>query len=127
MQRSQLEANTMLDVTNNVAAIIEYDPEGNIIKANANALKATGYSSEELKGEHHRIFVNRDERNSESYRKLWRDVSNGLLQSGEYKLQNKVGKDIWVRGQYTPVINRDGVVTKVTQIFFDITQYKTQA
>ena len=38
-------------------AIIEFEPDGTIITANANFLSVTGYSAGDLDGAHHRIFV----------------------------------------------------------------------
>ena len=52
-----------LDYANQIAAIsaaqavIEFQLDGTIVAANDNFLKAVGYSLEEIKGKHHRMFV----------------------------------------------------------------------
>jgi methyl-accepting chemotaxis protein len=38
-------------------AIIEFDPEGNILTANENFLAAMGYTLQEIQGRHHRVFA----------------------------------------------------------------------
>jgi PAS domain S-box-containing protein len=124
MQRSQMESAAAMEVMNNSTCMIDYDAEGNIINANSNFLKLFGYSMDEIKGEHHKIFLHRDERSTEAYRKFWKDISSGKSQRGEFKMQTKLGKDLWVYAQYSPITNRDGNVAKVTEIIFDITKYK---
>ncbi|GHN01256.1 hypothetical protein WSM22_27450 [Cytophagales bacterium WSM2-2] len=125
MQRSQLESASVLEVMNNSTAMIDYDSEGNIINANMNSLRLFGYSLEEIKGEHHKIFVQREERATEAYRKFWKELASGKSQRGEYKLSTKTGKDIWVYAQYSPILNREGAVMKITEIIFDITKFKS--
>ena len=45
---------------NKVQAVIEFDLEGMILTANENFLDAMGYSLEEVRGRHHRMFVDAD-------------------------------------------------------------------
>ena len=40
-------------------AVIEFNMDGTIRQANENFLKAVGYSMDEIKGKHHRMFVGR--------------------------------------------------------------------
>jgi PAS domain S-box-containing protein len=124
MQRGQLESSAAMDVMNNSTSMADYDAEGNILSANSNHLKLFGYSLDEVKGEHHKIFALRDDRSSEAYRKFWKDLSTGRTQKGEFKRLTKFGKEIWVYGQYNPILNKDGNVVKVTEIIFDISHLK---
>ncbi|WP_156414959.1 PAS domain-containing protein [Phaeobacter sp. CECT 5382] len=41
-------------------ATIQFDPKGTILTANGNFLAAMGYALEEIKGQHHSIFVETD-------------------------------------------------------------------
>jgi PAS domain S-box-containing protein len=125
MQRGQLESSAAMEVINNSTAMADYDPEGNIIYANSNHLKLFGYSLDEIKGENHKIFAQRDDRTSEAYRKFWKDLASGKTQKGEFKRLSKFGKEIWVYGQYNPILNKDGNVAKVTEIVLDISAYKS--
>jgi PAS domain S-box-containing protein len=124
MQRGQLESSAAMEVINNSTALADYDTEGNILYANNNFLKLLGYSLDEVKGENHKIFAHRDDRTGEAYRKFWKELSGGKTQKGEFRRVSKFGKELWVYGQYNPVINKDGNVYKVTEIIFDITPYK---
>ncbi len=124
MQRGQIESSAAMEVINNTAAMADFDPEGNILSANANYLKLFGYSLDEIKGEHHKIFALRDDRNSETYRKFWKDIAAGKAQRGDFKRLSKLGKELWVHGQYNPVLNKEGDVVKVTEIVIDISHLK---
>ncbi|MBS1489274.1 MAG: PAS domain S-box protein [Bacteroidetes bacterium] len=125
MQRGQMESSAAMEAINGSTMMADYDSEGNMISANSNFLKLFGYSLDEVKGENHKIFVPRDDRGAESYRKFWKELSSGKTQRGEFKGITKFGKEIWLLGQYNPIVNRDGEVVKVTEIVFDITSLKS--
>lgn len=125
MQRSQMESSAAMDAINSTAATADFDSEGNIITANTNYLKVFGYSLDEVKGENHKMLIPRDDRGSEAYRKLWKELSTGKSHRGEFAGITKLGKSICLLGQFNPILNRDGEVIKVTQIVLDITPYKS--
>jgi PAS domain-containing protein len=54
---SQRQANGMLEAINKVQAVIEFSMDGLILTANENFLKTLGYTLEEIKGQHHAMFV----------------------------------------------------------------------
>src|SRR5258707_4862610 len=45
-------------------AVIEFDTSGKILTANDNFLNVVGYRLEEIKGQHHGMFVDRDYRSA---------------------------------------------------------------
>ena len=47
----------VLDALDNSLAIIEFTPEGTVLRANANFCTALGYASAEIVGQHHSMFV----------------------------------------------------------------------
>lgn len=59
-------------------AIIQFSPDGTIIDANENFLKAVGYRLEEIRGKHHSMFVRRADRESEEYRAFWSSLGGAL-------------------------------------------------
>lgn len=124
MQRGQAEVEGTMKVINESMAVVEFDIDGVILKANHNFLDIMGYKQEEITGEHHRIFVSKDERNSEAYRNYWRELAAGRVYKGEFKRINKHGEEVWLQAAYSPVRNKSGVVTKVMEIAYDITSLK---
>src|SRR5262245_7533714 len=65
-------------------AVIEFTVDGVILNANANFLGAVGYSLDEIRGQHHRMFVDPVERESPEYAMFWRRLAQGEYDSGQY-------------------------------------------
>jgi methyl-accepting chemotaxis protein len=107
-------------------AVIEFTPDGNIIQANDNFLNSLGYTLEEIKGQHHSIFVESSYKNSAAYDRFWQDLKNGIYSAGEFKRITKEGSEIWIQASYNPILDLSGNVFKVVKYATDITQQKLQ-
>ena len=83
-------------------AVIEFNLDGTVITANDNFLQAMGYSLAEIKGRHHRMFVEPALAASDDYRNFWLRLGNGEYQAAEYKRIGKGGKEIWISGFVQP-------------------------
>ena len=105
-------------------ALIEFKPDGTIIDANENFLKAVGYTLEEIRGKHHRMFVRPSERDSAEYSVFWTQLARGEKYVGEFRRIGKDGRDIWLMGTYTPVFDRAGRTVRVVKIANDISRAK---
>lgn len=105
-------------------AVIEFDPDGNILTANDNFLKLTGYALAEIKGRHHRLFVAPEERDGAAYAAFWDSLRRGEYQSAEYRRLTKDGQTIWIRATYNPVIGRGGRPISIVKYATDITAQK---
>ena len=66
-------------------AIIEFMPDGTIIRANANFLSVMGYNLEDIAGKHHRIFLDPDYAGSAEYREFWLGLLAGGAKSAQLK------------------------------------------
>lgn len=121
-QASELqECRSKLEAIDKAQAVIEFELDGTIVTANENFLAAVGYRLDEIVGEHHRIFVNPDERNSPAYAQFWNDLNSGTATSGEFCRIRKDGKPIWISATYFPVIGLCGNPVKVVKFASDIT------
>jgi methyl-accepting chemotaxis protein len=107
-------------------ALIEFAADGRILHANENFCKTMGYSLEEIKGKHHRLFVADAEASSPDYRSFWERLARGEFQSGQFQRIAKGGREVWLEASYNPVVVR-GKVVKITKIATDITIRKRQA
>lgn len=108
-------------------AIIEFTLEGTILTANANFLAAMGYRLEEIKGQHHSMFVEPHEKASQDYQDFWRDLRSGTTQTAEYKRLGKGGKPVWIRATYCPIIDKSGRPIKVVKFASDVTEEKMRS
>ena len=102
-------------------AVIEFDLDGTIRKANENFLQAVGYTLAEIRGKHHRMFVDPVYRESAEYRAFWARLGRGEFDAGEYKRLAKGGREIWLQATYNPIFNARGRAFKVVKYASDIT------
>jgi PAS domain S-box-containing protein len=118
MQRGQAESEGAMQALNSALSVVEYDMEGKILKANRNFLEMLDYEQSEIVGEPQRLIIPKEERNTDAYRQLWRDLTSGKSVKGDYKRVTKSGSMITVRLSYTPVRNRMGDWVKVIEIAY---------
>lgn len=112
---------SQIEAINRSNAVIFFEPDGAIIKANDNFLNALGYSASEIKGQHHRMFMAQGTADGPDYAEFWQKLARGEFQSGEFRRAKKGGEDIWIQATYNPVIDHSGKVVKVVKFATDIT------
>ncbi|WP_019903432.1 PAS domain-containing methyl-accepting chemotaxis protein [Methylobacterium sp. 77] len=123
---SAIEAKAKLDAVDRSNGIIEFALDGTILMANQNFLDAVGYTLDEIKGRHHSLFVEADERNSPDYLQFWADLRTGRFQAAEYRRLGKGGREIWIEASYNPVLDRSGKPYKVIKLATDVTRRKIE-
>ncbi|MEL6688287.1 MAG: methyl-accepting chemotaxis protein, partial [Pseudomonadota bacterium] len=112
----------ILNAMDQSQAMIEFHPNGFIIGANENFLKATGYSHDEIVGKHHRIFMKDNDANSPDYEAFWKDLASGQTVTSVFERRNKRGEPLWLDATYNAVKNSAGKTYKVVKIATDITE-----
>lgn len=105
-------------------AVIEFDLQGNILKANQNFLDTLGYELNEIVGKHHSLFLTAEYANSAEYRAFWPALAKGEIQSGEFQRFGKGGKEVWIQAAYNPIFGTDGKVSRVVKFASDISAQK---
>ncbi|MCK9797371.1 PAS domain-containing methyl-accepting chemotaxis protein [Pseudomonas sp. MAFF 302030] len=116
------EANAKLLAISRSMALIEFSPDGIVLDANDNFCKTMGYSVEELRGKHHRIFCEEAFYRSEAYSTLWRDLARGEPLSGTFLRLGKSGQEIWLEASYMPVFGPDRQVRSVIKVAADVSE-----
>lgn len=120
MQRSQAETESTLNAIHSSLAVVEYNPDGTITKVNNNFLELFGYSQDEVVGEHHRIFVSKEEKQSDDYRQFWKEMASGMGSKGSFRRINRRGEAIALRSAFSPIKNRAGEVVKIMEIAYQV-------
>ncbi len=126
-KREQAEASGKIDAIERSQAVIEFTPEGDIIRANENFLAVTGYEEGDIIGQHHSIFCEKIYTESHEYREFWKSLKGGDYSADEYKRITRTGEEIWINASYNPVFDASGRVSKVVKFASDITQMKTES
>ncbi|MDH3662755.1 MAG: PAS domain-containing protein [Alphaproteobacteria bacterium] len=91
-KRMAADAAGKIDAISRSQAVIEFDLAGEIQTANDNFLSAMGYRLDEIRGRHHRMFVEHDYADSQAYKDFWAALARGEFQSSEYKRLGKGGQ-----------------------------------
>jgi methyl-accepting chemotaxis protein len=125
--REAMRARGWVEAIGRASAVIEFAPDGTILSANDLFLKALGYSADEIKGKHHRIFMPPDQVKTPAYEQFWADLRAGKLQSGEFIRHGKGGREVWIQASYNPIYAPDGSVAAVVKFATDITAQKLAA
>lgn len=105
-------------------AVVEFTMDGTIVTANENFLNALGYSLSEIRGKHHRMFVEPMMRDSTEYKEFWAALSRGEYRAAEYKRIGKGGKEVWILASYNPVLDESGRPIGVVKFATDVTAQK---
>lgn len=121
------ELRAKLAAINRSQAIIEFSPQGEILAANENFLRVTGYTLEDIKGRHHSILVEPVYAQSRDYQLFWEKLGRGQYDSGVYLRRGKGGREVWLQATYNPVLDESGQPVKVVKFCADVTAQKVQA
>jgi PAS domain S-box-containing protein len=110
MRRKQHEMDSLLASL----SVIELDLDGNIIDANKIFSRTAGYDVAEIIGKHYNFLTQNDD--TAQFQIMWDSIISGKIFSGEFKIVNRDKKEIWMAGNFTPILNEDGKPTKVIVI-----------
>lgn len=121
------DAASMLEALNRSQAVITFAVDGTVLDANDNFLALMGYTLAEVRGRHHRLFVDPQEAQGADYEAFWRDLRRGTYRSAEYGRVAKDGRTVWIRASYNPILNRAGQVRKIVKFALDVTAERLSA
>jgi len=113
-----------LEALNRSQAVIEFAIDGRVLDANANFLAVLGYTLDEIRGQHHSMFVDPALRQAPEYRAFWDRLGRGEHDAGQYQRIGKGGREVWIQASYNPVLGEDGRPAKVVKYATDITAQK---
>lgn len=126
-QTVRIENKSRLDAIDRAFALIEFDLSGRVLEANSNFLALMGYTLEEITGQHHRIFCDKDYAGSAAHRQFWQKLGKGDFDQGEYKRIRKDGREVWIQASYNPVFGLDGEPVKIVKVAMDVTEQRLAA
>lgn len=123
-KQASLDAGGKLVAIGRSQAVIEFALDGTVLTANANFLATMGYTLDEIRGQHHRLFVFSEERDSPDYEVFWEQLRAGRFLAAEYRRRAKDGHEVWLRATYNPILGADGEPVKIVKFATDRSQEK---
>lgn len=115
------ESESKVAAIDKAQAVVEFDMGGHVLSANENFLDTMGYSLDDIRGEHHRMFCEAEYGNSSEYKRFWQKLNRGEFDTGRYKRIGNNGKVVWIQATYNPVLDLNGKPYKVVKFATDIT------
>ncbi len=102
-------------------AVIEFSPDGKVLRANENFLKTMGYRADQVINMAHRDFCTPALAGSAEYREFWNQLRAGQFVSGTFQRRSASGQSVWLEASYNPVVDEQGRVVKVVKYALDVT------
>lgn len=121
LERQLSETQDRLRAIDKAMARIEFSTDGIIVDANDNFLTAMGYTLDEVRGQHHSIFLFPEDKAAPEYQTHWSDLARGVEKTDEFRRRDKSGKEVWIYATYGPVVDANGKAYKVVKYASDIT------
>ncbi len=114
------EYSSRLDAIERSHSVVEFTPDGKMLRVNANFLKLTGCSEIELIG-HDRQLLKLRQDNRAPEEDFWQALLRGDFISGRFQLVGKNDRQLWVQATFSPIFDTEGNVTKIISFVDDIT------
>lgn len=109
-----------VNALNRATAVIEFDMQGRVTNANEQFLGLMGYTIDEVRGHHHRLFCTESQSQSQEYVEFWQKLQSGQFDEGEYLRVSKSGEEVWIQATYNPIFDADGKPYKVMKFATDL-------
>jgi len=120
-KRASLANAGLVDAIERSMAVIEFKPDGSIVRANERFLSAVGYEAADLVGAHHRMLVKPEDAATAAYNEFWATLAAGRVVAGQFERRRKNGESVWLEATYNPIVDVDGHITRVIKFATDIT------
>jgi methyl-accepting chemotaxis protein len=121
LQHTLNQQNSLLNAMERSMAVIEFDPQGQVLRANDNFLKTLRYRADQVLGQPHRMFCTAAFARSAEYAQLWTNLRSGQFQSGTFERVAGDGQSVWLEASYNPVCDDTGRLIKVVKYAMDVT------
>ncbi|MGM0579736.1 MAG: PAS domain S-box protein [Bacteroidota bacterium] len=127
LEATQNQMNTKqkeMDAVLSSLSTVELDLEGNVNSANEVFMGITGYKQAAIEGKPYRNLIPQHGNDPIQYEIMWNSILEGRTFSGEFRIVSAEGKEIWMAGNFTPILNEQQEPHKVMVISLFTTQDK---
>ncbi len=119
MTRNQAELNGLFSAIDLSQGLAEFDEHGLLLSANDKLLQTLEYSTDDLKGKQTELLP---ERGSDD----WIQLKQGKNVRNEFRINTKSGREVWLNGDYSAVLNSQGDFKKILMLSTDVTARKAK-
>ena len=120
LEKRTNEMEAMMTAIDKATVVMELDKAGNFMYVNEKFCEISQYKKEEVLGKHRSFYAPRDT-DPADFNLLWAQLSSGIYLETTIKRVRKDGTIFWLMAYFFPVVNKEGILLKVTCIASDIT------
>ncbi len=102
---------------------VTFTPDGVVTHASQPFLEAMGYSFDEIKNAHHRVFCGAKEADTEESRAFWQSLREGNVHSRTFCRYTREGEEVWFEATYFAITDRRGKVIEIAKTANIVTDY----
>lgn len=122
-QEQKKEKQDLLHALDQYCLITIMEPSGLITYINNKNVETLGDAKEEIEGKYLQYIDFTAQNQPEVFQRMWDALQEGKLQQRDFTL--KVGgRDVWIRENFTPIVDQNNKLIKIINIGFDITDAK---
>jgi methyl-accepting chemotaxis protein len=110
----------LLDAVYAGVSILEYDPEGHVVRASGAMLDALGQSAEDLGGKHNRRLLDAEFARTPGFMDAWSIALKGVPQIMDVHHVRKNRDSLWTRSAFLPAKDASGAVQRIIEVAVDI-------
>jgi methyl-accepting chemotaxis protein len=116
------EHENIINALQRSTAVIEFNLDGTVLTANDRFLHSMGYTLDQIKGKHHRMFCEPEEYNSAAYAEFWQQLGRGNFIASRFKRVDSKGQVVWLEASYNPITDVNDRLYKVVKFATVITE-----
>lgn len=118
---AETDYESQIEAIYSTQSVVTLSVDGEILDANRIFLSTMGYTLDEVRGRHHRIFVDTELAQGSAYAEFWNQLKSGRAQQGQFRRIARDGTERWLQATYTPIRDRAGNLRKVVSYAVDQT------
>lgn len=119
MQTKQRELDWIFKAIDNILITATFEQSGKLITANDKLAEFSGSALTEMMEQGSELLISEKEGTA-----FWKDIQQGAVKSGDFKLVNRKGEEKWINASFTPMQVVEGQQAKVLMLGTDITEKK---
>lgn len=119
LEVQEIAYNNLLNAISKSNAVVEFLPDGTILTVNEQCEHIVGYTEQELVGKKYDVLLNDYSITGDNH--FWKRLVSGVAFAGTYRCVHKNGTPLWMLASFSPVLDAQGQVVRITKIAQNIT------
>ena len=119
----QMERRGLMDALDQAHAIVWFDPQGQVVDGNENAIRLFGLTGNELFLEDYFTLCGQSRPSNMADRREWARIAAGEMVHCERNFVSSDGTKIWSSAIYAAIKREDDTTRRVIAIIIDLTRF----